>query len=329
MDPFDPGVLWTSANNLTTDAQGNPKEGTGGGIYKSTDCASTWTLVSTGRNGDLMGLSGALSMVFDPKTQGVIYATAGSESAGNAGLWKSTDGGVDWDQLFPSGSEWATVVQYNLVSSVAIEANNPEHLVVSAHALCEAPYGPICEAETTDGGATWTITTVPIPGQTDWIAGAGAFILDANSWLFSTYSNGLWLTHDRGATFTNVIPTGATGVTNGKVIVQPFAPGPGGKYYLAGMEGVLTSLDGTSWSLFQGTGRATGLAFDTDRIFVSDQWSPSYHVAQARDRTTWTTIAGPPGVPSSQGAPYVAYDTVHHVLYASSWLAGLYRRVTP
>jgi hypothetical protein len=331
MDPFEPGVVWTSANNVMVDAQGNWHQTPGGGLYKSTDCAASWTLVSTGRNSSTLGLAGAVSMVFDPKTPGIIYATAGSESAGNAGLWKSVNGGVDWDQLFPADSEWAKVVQYNLVSSVAIEANNPLHLVVSAHALCQAPYGPVCEAETTDGGVTWKITTVPIPNQTDWIAGAGAFILDANSWLFSTYSSGLWLTHDRGATFTNVTPTGASGVTNGKVITLPFAPGPGGSYYLGGMEGVLTSADALTWSLLpKSGGRATGLAYATDRIFVSDQWTPTYHVGEAATPTTmWTPIDPPAGVPSTQGAPYLAYDTVHKVLYSSGWFGGIYRRVTP
>jgi hypothetical protein len=327
MDPFEPGVVWTSATNLAADGV---HQAGGGGLYKSTDCAASWTLVSTGRNSDLVGVAAALSMAFDPQTPGVIYATAGSESSGNAGLWKSTNGGVDWDQLFPADSEWAKVVQYNLVSSVGMEAKNPQHLVVSAHALCQAPYGAVCEAETTDGGATWKITTVPIPNQTDWIAGAGAFIIDANSWLFSTYSRGLWLTRDRGATFTEVTPAGATGVTNGKVITLPFAPGPGGKYYLAAMEGVLDSADALAWSLLPSSGgRAVGLAFGTDRIFASDQWSPSYHVANSADPTTWTPIDPPAGVPSTQGAPYLAYDTVHHVLYASGWSAGFYRRVTP
>src|SRR5262249_22678445 len=149
VDPFEAGVVWLSTGFQSP-----------GGIHKSTDCGSTWTLVSTGENSDAVNATGIMSMVLDPVHKGTLYATPGSNAGPASGLMKSTNGGKDWKQLFPPGSEVAEVVDYNLVNSIGMEAANPDHIVVTMHASCKAPYGPVCEAETTDGGATWKITTV-------------------------------------------------------------------------------------------------------------------------------------------------------------------------
>jgi hypothetical protein len=330
VDPFDPAVVWIGADNAALQSDGYIHPTGGGGVYRSNDCGASWTLVSTGRNGDAIAMAAPSSMVLDPADQGVIYATAGSGSSGNAGVWKSTNGGVDWDNLLPAGSEFSQVVQYNLANSIGMEAANPKHLVVSTHADCMAPYGPVCEAETTDGGATWTMTTVEIPGQTQWVAGAGAYILDDSRWLFSTYSAGLWLTTDHGkpGTWTNVTAQGSSGVTSGKVIVSPFLPAADHHYYLGSYEGVVTSADGVSWSLLPGlAGRVVGVTSSPDQVFVADQWAPSFHAASFSDLSTWSSLDAPMTLGPSDGAPYLAYDAAHHVLYASTWGKGLARRV--
>jgi hypothetical protein len=315
LDPFQAGVVWMSAGAAAP-----------GGLYRSTDCGATWTLVSTGENADAVNAMGLTSMVLDPVNPGTIYATPGSNAGPGSGLLKSTNGGKDFQQLFPPSSEVASVVQYDLVSSVGMEAANPLHLVVSMHAVCAAPYGPVCEAETTDGGATWTITKVDIPGLTDWVAGAGAFILDANRWLFSTYSNGLWLTKDRGATWSNVTATGAWGSTSGKTINAPFRRSADGNFYLADETGVLQSADGEHWTLLPSSGgRTVGLASGTHRLYSSDQWSNAYHSVAFGDLGTWTTLLPPAALTADQGAPFLAFDAAHSVLYASTWAGGAWR----
>lgn len=314
VDPFDAAtVYWGSGY---------------GGIFKSSDCGSSWQKINVGRGGEALDGSAVGSMALDPLHAGVMYATA---FEGANGLFKSTDGGANWDQLMAADGEVAKVVPRTLVNSVAMQADKPEHLVVSMHAGCLPPYGKVCEAESTDAGKTWTVTTVPM-GTDDYAAGAGAFILNESTWLFGAYSAGLWLTADHGATWRNVTPKGASGSTAGKTLVLPFSPNPSdGKYYLPSMEGVLQSADtsGTTWSLIPSSGgRTVGLVIGGGKMYSSDQWSPSYHVASQSAPTTWTTFPGPAELPQDKGAPYLALDAEHHILYSSNFAAGLWRVVT-
>ena len=317
VDPFDASTVW---------------HGTGyAGLYKSTDCGATFVRTNTGRSADALQGSALGSMAVDPVNQGVMYTTA---FEGANGLFKSTNGGVDWDQLLPASSTVAKAVQSNLVNSVAMDPRDPRHLVIGMHANCLPPYGAVCEAESTDAGATWTVTTVPVPGQS-WAPGAGAFILSATSWLFGTYSSGLWLTTDRGTTWSNVTPSGASGSTAGKTICVPFYPNPiDGRYYLPSMEGILrsTSSDGRTWSLLPNSGgRSVGFAMGGGYLYSADQWSTTYHFASQGDPTKWSTLPGQPAaaLPTNLGAPYLAYDAVHHVLYSANFAGGLWRVVTP
>jgi hypothetical protein len=314
VDPFNPAIVWS---------------GTGyAGLFKSTDCGSTWTHVNTGRNGAMLDQSAIGSMIVDPVNQGTIYATAFD---GADGLWKSTNGGVDWDALLPANSTVAMAVTGNLVNSVAMDASDPKHLVIGMHAACNPPYGIVCEGESTDAGATWKVTTVPV-GDDNWVPGAGAFILGPKSWLFGTYSNGLWLTQDSGATWKNVTASGAQGSTAGKTLVLPFMPNPvDGKFYLPDMNGILqsTTSAGTSWTLLPNSGgRSVGLVMGDGNLYSSDQWSTSYHVAAEANPSVWATFPAAAALASGLGAPYLAYDAGHHVLYSSNFAGGLWRVTT-
>jgi len=314
VDPFDAAtVYWGSGY---------------GGIFKSTDCGSTWKKINLGRGGEALDGSAVGSMELDPLHAGVMYATA---FEGANGLFKSTDGGANWDQLMAPGGEVAKAVPNTLVNSVAMQVDKPEHLVVSMHSGCLAPYGKVCEAESLDAGKTWVVTTVPMVSD-DYAPGAGAYILSESSWLFGAYGAGLWLTQDHGVTWKNVTPTGATGATAGKTLVLPFSPNPtDNKYYLPSMEGVLQSTDstGTAWSLIpMSGGRTVGLVIGGGSMYSSDQWSSSYRVASQAAPTVWTTFPGPAELPEDQGAPYLALDTAHHILYSSNFAAGLWRVVT-
>jgi len=314
VDPFDAAtVYWGSGY---------------GGIFKSTDCGSSWIKINKGRGGEAIDGSAVGSMALDPLHAGVIYATA---FEGANGLFKSTDGGANWDQLMAPDGPVATAVPNALVNSVAMQADQPEHLVVSMHAGCLPPYGKVCEAESLDAGKTWAVTTVPM-GTDDYAAGAGAFILSESTWLFGAYSAGLWLTTDHGAKWKNVTPTGGSGCTAGKTLVSPFSPNPvDNKYYLPSMEGVLQSTDktATSWSLIpMSGGRTVGLVMGGGSMYSSDQWSTSYRVAAESAPTTWTTFPAPAELPRDQGAPYLALDAAHHILYSSNFAGGLWRVVT-
>ena len=135
-------------------------------------------------------------MAVNPVTPGVMYIVG---AYGALGLFKSTNGGVDWQQLFPAESEYAKHVQYNFVGGVIINPTDHRHLVVTAHAPCSAPYGSngsSCQAETLDSGATWTI--VPNPAGLGFIENAGAYLLGRDNWIFATPFGPTYRTTDHG-----------------------------------------------------------------------------------------------------------------------------------
>ena len=324
LDPFNVGTVWLGVE--------------GKGLYKSTDCGApgSWTLVSTGSNGSAMAAGAMFSMAIDFQTPGVIYTTS---NEGNRGVWKSTNAGVDWKQLFPPTSPFAQTVQYNLANGIAMDAKNAQHLIVSTHAQCQAPYTPVCVAETSDGGTTWKIISVSPPGTnwTDWKAGAGVFILPSttgqSTFLFATYSDGLWLTKDDGATWKDVTPAGTTGATGGKTLIRPFAPAADGTYYLTSLHGVLKSPDGMTWSLIENSGgMAFSFAIGGGHLFAANQWSMDYSMASEASNKLWSSITppnAPPYLGFVEGGVYLSYDAVHHVLYSSNWNGGAWRMVMP
>jgi hypothetical protein len=306
VDPFDPATVWHGIGYA--------------GIFKSTDCGATWTHVSTGANGSQLDSGSPVSIVVDPVNQGTMYV---AEIYGPPGVWKSTNGGVDWEQLFPPTSAYAQAVQYSIITSISMDPTNPLHLVVSPHAGCAAPYAPLCEAETMDGGKTWTIATLPF--LTQWEEGAGAWVLNETSWIYAGQS-GLFLTTDHGASWQNVTPAGVS-FQSGPEDEIPI--GPDGTHYMTSTLGLLTSPDGRTWTRAMGcNGRLVGLALGDGTLYTADQWSTTYWVASLKDLTC-SMLAAPAAMPSGKGAAFLAYDTPHHVLYSSNIDAGLWRTITP
>ena len=81
-DPDYPSTIYAGSN--------------GNGIFRSTDCGATWGLVSTGAHASDMSSGNAWSMAIDPVTPDTMYVV---EGYGSSGLWKSTNGGVDWQNV--------------------------------------------------------------------------------------------------------------------------------------------------------------------------------------------------------------------------------------
>src|SRR5450432_3243265 len=81
------------------------------GLYKSVDCGATWMKINTGRNAKILDTGTLWFMLLDPVDPSVLYASPlyGSDPS----LYKSGNGGVDWDPLFPAGSVIANTVSHN------------------------------------------------------------------------------------------------------------------------------------------------------------------------------------------------------------------------
>jgi photosystem II stability/assembly factor-like uncharacterized protein len=122
---------------------------TGGGVWKSTDGANTWSPVFD-KEGDGAPAIGSIAVaVSDPN---VVYVGTGEACIrGNIsqgdGVWKSVDAGKSWKSVGLKDSR--------AIGRVIVNPRNPDIVFVAA---LGHPYGPNQERgvfRTTDGGKTW------------------------------------------------------------------------------------------------------------------------------------------------------------------------------
>jgi hypothetical protein len=322
MDPQDPSVLYVGSCNQ--------------GIWKTTDCGSTWVHINTGTNGEALDTGRQWTFLIDPGNPKVLYTNSGYNAyvnggtfAGNgvSGAFKSTNGGVDWTVIWPPADmTQANIVQYNFVGHVAMDPGNSQHLLISFHAACAAPHSAACFGESTDGGATWKM----VDGLSSWNGGEGQaiyFLDNGTTWLFGSQSNGLWRTSDSGAHWTDL------NVTQGHAAGGLYRA-KDGTFYMATPNGMLRSPDGVTWTLVPNSGNTMlGITGNGTTLFASRgfPWDPSttlyepFWTSPENDGQHWTQLASP--MLSNGGG--LAYDSAHHVLYSSNLGAGVWRVVTP
>lgn len=130
----------------------------GRGVLKSTDAGSTWTLLgSTEFFRRSIG-----KIVVDPINANIVYLAVGAEAnnglPGNTGIWKTTDGGLNWTNTTTSISSTAGF------SDLVLNPTNPQIL----YAGVGDPDGDAANGlyKTTNGGTSWT-PVATFPSQND------------------------------------------------------------------------------------------------------------------------------------------------------------------
>ncbi len=121
--------------------------GTGGGVWKSTDGANTWSAVF-----DKDGAPSIGSIAVAASDPNIVYVGTGEACIrGNIshgdGVWKSLDAGKSWKNVGLKDSR--------SIGRVIVNPRNPDIVFVAA---LGHPYGPNTERgvfRTTDGGKTW------------------------------------------------------------------------------------------------------------------------------------------------------------------------------
>jgi hypothetical protein len=313
MNPHDPAMLYVGSCNQ--------------GIWKSTDCGASWEHVNTGKNGATLDGGRQWTFVIDPVDPNVLYTNSGYGSKSN-GAFKSVNGGVDWEQMWPPADPaLAKVVEYNFVGGVAMDPGDHTHLLITFHAKCAAPHTEACFGESTDAGATWHL----IDGQADWAGGEGQavyFLENGKTWLWGSQSNGLWRTADAGAHWAPVTDKMAQGHGAGQMYRSKT-----GVFYLPVLNGILRSPDGIDWNIVPNSGSImAGCTGNGTTMFASRgfPWDPStnlylpFWTSPESDGLHWTQMESPK---LSNGGD-LQYDKVHHVLYSTDLGAGVWRVVT-
>jgi hypothetical protein len=322
MSDVNPG---TSAIAVRPDYPSTVYAGSNGkGIFRSVDCGATWAVVSTGAHASDMASGNAWSMAIDPVAPDTMYVV---EGYGSSGLWKSTNAGVDWDNVLTDPTVTAAFYAKGFITGVNIDPTNHLHLVVESHGDCAS--GHLCSAESLDGGATWKLIDMGSVGS--WSENSSIAMVDQGTWLYCGLFSGFFRTSDEGTTWAAVDAGGALPSCN---YYDPrFWQASDGRYYVPAIAyagpGLLQSApnDTSTWSLVAGSPQATVLLPTESHLILSGRDS-SFWIASQSDPTTWTAFTTPAAWNGYGAGVFLAYDPAHKVLYSSNWGLGLWQIVT-
>jgi photosystem II stability/assembly factor-like uncharacterized protein len=177
IDPANPDVVYASM----WEAREGPWEdnnivnGTGGGLFKSTDGGSTWHALSNGLPKDLSQIYVAIAPS-DPRR---LYATL-SEASGKLGVYRSDDAGENWAQITTDPRPAGRIGGGDL-SIPKVDPKNPELLYVVSTVTMRS----------SDGGKTWSGFR-GAPGGDDY----------QNLWINPNNGNIILIVSDQGAIVT-------------------------------------------------------------------------------------------------------------------------------
>ncbi|MDX9930069.1 MAG: hypothetical protein RBS37_09500, partial [Bacteroidales bacterium] len=129
IDPNNTDVVWlgTGENNSQRALA------IGDGVYKSTDAGKTWTNMGL-KNSAHIG-----RIQVDPRNSNVVYVAAHGPvwgPGGDRGLYKTTDGGKNWERILYIG-------EYTALNDVEMDPRNPDILYASAHQRERRAYSKI------------------------------------------------------------------------------------------------------------------------------------------------------------------------------------------
>jgi photosystem II stability/assembly factor-like uncharacterized protein len=177
IDPSNPDVVYASMWEVREGPweDGNEFNGTGGGLFKSTDGGSTWHQLNNGLPKDLSQIYVAIA----PSDSRRLYATLGTAS-GKLNVYRSDDGGDSWAQITtdprPSGR-----IGGGDLPIPRVDPKNPDSVYVASTVTMHS----------TDGGKTWSGFR-GAPGGDDY----------QNLWINPNNGNIILLVSDQGALVT-------------------------------------------------------------------------------------------------------------------------------
>lgn len=331
VNPHD-STVFAAAGNITNGCGGAGKPAcVATGVYKSSDCGGTWTLISTGRSSANLKTGDPWALRIDPDNPQNMYINNGYGN--NPTLYRSTNGGVDWDPLVPDVLD-ALSLHMNFVQAVGMDPTDPKHLVITFHDTCTLKLNGNCLSETMNGGDTWRELSGPSE-LTGWSEASSITVFGKASYLLTTPSGsgGGYFTSDGGASWKKVVNGPAYGSYGGGAHIAA----DGNAYLAIANIGVFysrataTSPLGASWTLIPGSKMGSVVFDDGTNLYVTWGFNGShdYFTAPLAGLTSQT----PPAFTAmttngASGANMLDYDPAHKILYAAAIGSGIWRYVT-
>ncbi len=102
MDPFNPNILYASGWDRVRNNTESLVTGPGAKVFRSTDGGDTWTELGNGLPTGEMGRTG---LAYSYLTPGLIYAMFMDTDSQLGGIYKTTDGGDNWEPMMINGLE--------------------------------------------------------------------------------------------------------------------------------------------------------------------------------------------------------------------------------
>lgn len=336
VDPVRPGDYYAFLINGWQSGNSNV-------VMKSVDFGLTWSVVynSPSMIGEAWGTAIDPNPNRNSSTPPTIYIPSGY---GSGGIFKSTDGGVTWTQLFTEPTVFDPYSNFGGLPDVysvnILPDNPPNHILITFHGgwknSNDAGIG-----ESTDGGVTWTVHQPPTNfGQSQYMT-----IIDKNTWIIQSQwvSNacGIWRT-TTGGRIAGVPSTSAWQ----QVSVIEHAHGQWQGYYdpaskivyttgvnTGWQTGVFRSLDlGATWILASQFS-TTDLVATGNYIYAGDCGGPPNLMRTKRsDGVNWTSYCSTPdsmtGLGASPASIVSSYNGTNWIIVGTSCTpGGLWRYV--
>ena len=152
---WDPNVVWVGtgeSNNLRSSSWGD-------GVYKSADGGATWTHMG------LRSSQHVPRIIIHPRDENVVWVAAMGplwDSAGERGLYRTSDGGRTWQLKKALGP-------FTGFTDVVFDPTNPDIMYAASYQRERKAYSFVAGGpesgiwKSTDGGETWRELTAGLP----------------------------------------------------------------------------------------------------------------------------------------------------------------------
>lgn len=217
LDPNNPHTVWlgTGENNHQRAL------GYGTGVYKSTDGGFSWNNMGLKDSRQIGGI------IIDPRNSNVVFVAAEGSvwgPGGDRGLYKSTDGGKNWNKVLH-------ISEHTGVNNIIFDPRNPDWLYATSeqrrrHIWTKIGGGPESAVyRSTDGGNTWEKIMKGLP--TAHIGGTGIAVSPANPDVVylsvdaAEKQGGFFRSTNRGSSWEKMSDTYASGQYFNEIICDP------------------------------------------------------------------------------------------------------------